>query len=100
MQTQELQKECSDLVRTLDDRFGIERDPQLSFTQLIEEVGELAKDINLPRLRNKEIDAGNLSGEFADVFIQLCALAQLHGIDIEKATAEKMAIIRNRHGLQ
>ncbi len=100
MQTKEFQKICSELVKELDDKYRINRDAHLSFTQFMEEVGELAKDINLPKLRNKEIDMGNLRGEFADVFLQLCALANLYDIDIEEATKEKIMIIKERNGLK
>lgn len=100
MRTSEFQTKCSKLVELIDKKYNIKRDSQLSFTQFIEEAGELAKDINLPRLRNKEIDIENLRGEFADVFIQLCALANLHNIDIEEATEEKIAVLKERHDLK
>ena len=95
----EFQKKCSDFVKTLDNKYGIERDPQLSFTQLMEEIGELARDINYPRLRNKEIDRKNLEGEFGDVFLQLCVLAELHNVDLEKAVSEKIEILTERNRL-
>jgi len=99
MQTQELQKKCCELVGELDRKYAIERDSHLSFTQLMEEIGELAKDINYPRLRGKETDIENLQGEFGDVFMQLCALAELYQIDIEKAALAKINIVAERNGL-
>lgn len=35
----------------------------------MEEIRKLAKDINYPKLRNKEIDKDDLEGEFADVIL-------------------------------
>lgn len=99
METQQFQKKCSDMVDRIDKKYNIDRDPHLSFTQLMEEIGELAKDINLPKLRNKEIDVDNLEGEFADVFMQLCALAELYHVDIEESTERKMEILKGRHNL-
>jgi len=96
METKEFQKKCFDIVDKIDKRYGIDRDPQLSFTQFVEEIGELAKDINLPVLRNKNPDQENLSGEFADVFMQLATLAEIHNVDLEKAVEEKIKKLKER----
>lgn len=97
MEIDQLKNQCSKLVEQLDQKFGIERDVQLCFTQLMEEIGELAKEINKPKLRNKEIDIENLNGEFADVFIQLFALAQMHDINIEEALNSKIKNVKERY---
>ena len=99
MQTKDFQKKCTKIVKEMDDKFEIKRDPHLSFTQMMEEIGELAKDINYPKLRNKEIDKDNLEGEFADVILQLAVLADLFDIDLEKAVESKYEILKNRHNL-
>lgn len=39
--------------------------------------------------------AGNVAEELADVFIYLCSLANMHGIDLEKAFREKED--KNKH---
>jgi len=100
METQEFQKKCADIVEKIDKKYGIERDPQLSFTQLIEEIGELAKDINSRRLRKQEPDKENLSGEFADVFLQLATLAKMHNIDLEEAVENKIKKLKERGYLE
>jgi len=100
MNINEFQKMCEKIVGDLDKKYKIDRNPQLSFTQLMEEVGELAKEINKPKLRNKEIDQENLNGEFADVLIQLATLANMHNINLDKAIESKIKIIKERHGLK
>lgn len=90
---------CSKVVSDIDAKYNITRDPQFSFTQFMEEVGELAKEINKPRLRNKEIDRENLQGEFADVILQLSILATMFTIDFEEAVASKIKILKERHNL-
>ena len=92
-------KDGVEIVKKIDKKYNIERDLQLSFTQFMEEIGELAKEINKPRLRNKEIDKINLEGEFADVLLQLFILADMTGVDLEKALLEKAEIIKKRHDL-
>lgn len=99
METKELQKLCSDITKLIDQQYNIQRDPQLAFTQLIEEIGELAVDVNLPKLRNKELDIKSLEADFADIFLLLSALANLYNIDIETAMKEKLEILKKRHNL-
>ncbi len=96
MEIKEFQKRCANIVQSIDKKYGIERDPQLSFTQLIEEIGELAKDVNCKRLRNQEPDKNNLSGEFADVFLQLMILAEIYEIDIQEAVENKIQKLKER----
>ncbi len=99
METKEFQKKCAEVVKEIDNKYNIKRDSYLSFIQLMEEVGELAKDINSPKLRNKALDKNNLEGEFADVLMQLAALADLYDINFEKVIEAKIKILEERHNL-
>ncbi|MDO8241063.1 MAG: MazG nucleotide pyrophosphohydrolase domain-containing protein [Candidatus Moranbacteria bacterium] len=99
MTTNEFQEMCAKTVGDIDAKYNIIRDPHFSFTQFIEEVGELAKEINKPRLRNKEIDRENLNGEFADVALQFYALAKILNVDVDEAVASKTKILKERHNL-
>ena len=99
MDTKDFQRMCNKVIEDIDNKIGLERDHQLHFTQLMEEIGELAKDINMPRLRSKSADVNNLSGEFADVFLLLFSLAEKHGIDVEDSTLSKMEKLKERHGI-
>lgn len=53
-----------------------------TFMWFIEEVGELATALH-------SNDKDNLSEEFADVFAWLCTLANINGVDLEKAVRIK-----------
>lgn len=99
METKEFQKMCAEVVKKIDEKYNITRDPHFSFVQFMEEVGELAKEINKPKLRNKEIDRENLEGEFADVFLQFCILADMFDVDLEKSVELKNKVLKERHGL-
>jgi len=99
METKEFQKKCAKIVKDIDAKYNVNRDPHFSFVQFMEEVGELAKEINKPKLRNKEIDRENLEGEFADVFLQFCILADMFDMDFEKAIEAKQKIFKERHGI-
>ncbi len=99
METNEFQKKCTEVVKEIDKKYNVERDSYLSFAQLMEEIGKLARDINSPKLRNKEIDRYNMEGEFADVMMQLSVLADFYNVDLEKVVEAKMKILRERHNL-
>jgi NTP pyrophosphatase (non-canonical NTP hydrolase) len=100
MDIKEFQKMCADIIGKIDKKYKIERDPQLAFTQLMEEIGELAKDINLKRLRNKEPNKTNLAEEFADVFLQLATLAEMYNVDLEEAVENKIKKLKERQYLE
>ena len=55
-----------------------ERGTAATFMWFIEEVGELATAL-------ASDDEANKQEEFADVFAWLCTLANINGVDIEKA---------------
>lgn len=99
METKELQKKAVEIVDILDRKFNVKRDAQLNFAQMMEEIGELAKDINLPRLRGRQPDRENLEGEFADVFLLMSKLAEMHGIDLERAVTNKIEAIKKKHSV-
>lgn len=66
---------------------------------LAEETGEL---ISAVRKNNKGgmigsgSEPGNIKHELADVFMFLCSIANLHGIDLEEAFREKEEINKKR----
>lgn len=99
MTANEFQEMCAKTVGDIDEKYNIVRDPHFSFTQFIEEVGELAKEINKPKLRNKEIDRENLNDEFADVALQFYVLARVMDVNVEDAVQAKIKILKERHDL-
>ena len=66
---------------------------------LAEECGEL---ISAVRKNNKKgsvgsgSQIGNVAEELADVFIYICSLANMHGIDLEQALRDKEEINKTR----
>lgn len=70
-----------DFQQWVEQRYGQrdrERGTSATFMWFIEEVGELATALS-------ESDKENQSEEFADVLAWLCTLANIKGIDLEKA---------------
>ncbi|MBD3186388.1 nucleotide pyrophosphohydrolase [Candidatus Bathyarchaeota archaeon] len=64
-----------------------------TFTWFVEEVGELAHELRQvmtsPRDESVPASLKHLEDEFADVFAWLCSLANLAGIDLERAATGK-----------
>ncbi len=96
MKTKEFQKHCADIVTKMDDKYKIERSAQLALAQLVEELGELAKEVNRKNLRHQEAEKGKLEEEFADVFLQLAKMAEMHGIDLEGSVRKKITQLKEK----
>jgi NTP pyrophosphatase (non-canonical NTP hydrolase) len=99
MDVKEFQKLSSDIVRKIDKKYNIDRDAQLNLSQLLEEIGELARIANLKKLRNQNPEKKELEDEFADVLLQLTILADYYDINLEKAVLDKIEILKKRHNL-
>ncbi|MDG2055010.1 MAG: MazG nucleotide pyrophosphohydrolase domain-containing protein [Phycisphaerales bacterium] len=74
----------------IDERYGatdLARGPSKTFLWFMEEVGELAEA--LARLERGEEVESLLSEEFADVLAWLTTLANITGVDLNKAVTDK-----------
>ena len=63
------------------------RGPAATFVWLAEEFGELAQAIG--RRERGDGDQANLEEEFADVLAWLATLANITGVDLQRAIADK-----------
>ena len=90
----------SKTIEDIDKKHKIKRGHYLSITQLIEEIGRLARCINSPKFKRKELDKKNLNEEFANIFLQLCILPELYEVDLEKAIKNNLTIQEKRHGIE
>jgi len=98
MEVKELQKLSVEIVDKIDRKLNLSRDPQLTISQIVEELGELARVVNSEKLRNKKPSKKELEDEIADVFLQLIKLADMFNIDLEEAVLYKIEILKKRHG--
>ena len=88
-------------VRELNDAQGWhDTTPEERAMWLVAEVGELVREVlRLPKATDEAELAGvrhNLGMEMYDVVWNLCDLASIVGMDLEKAFTEKVAINRGR----
>lgn len=92
----EIQKLSAEIVDKIDKKIDIKGDVQLNICQLMEELGELVHEIDREKLKNEKPERKALEGEFADVLILLANLAELSDIDLEKATLNKIEILKTK----
>jgi len=97
MQVKDFQKLAARIVGEIDGKYDIRRDGQLAVSQLVEELGELVREVNSEKLRSKKPAKKDLEDEFADVSLQLCKLAEMFKVDLEKAVLDKIEILKERH---
>jgi NTP pyrophosphatase (non-canonical NTP hydrolase) len=100
MEVKEYQKLIAEIVNKIDKKHNVERTSQLNISQLVEELGELAKEVNRENLRNEKPEKKDLEDEFADVLILLIKLADHFDVDIEKAVLDKIEVLKKRHNLE
>ena len=99
METKELQKIIKDHVAQMDEKYKSKHDSEATFNHIIEEIGEVANQINKPKIRNEKIIKEELADEIADVFILLTHLASINDIDIEKCIINKIKKLKQRANL-
>jgi len=67
--------------------------PLAIMTQMSEEVGELAREVNNrhgPRTKKSPEDTADIGNEICDTMFALICLANSHNIDLDKAWKRKM----------
>ncbi len=89
-----------DYVQKMKEQRGLNlSDPKLDCMMLAEECGELISTIR-KHMEGGSIGSGSHIGdiklEMADVFIILLGMANMHGVDLEKAFREKEEINKQR----
>ena len=99
MEVKELQSKINNTIELIDKQIGVEHDVNSTFLHLIEELGEVANQLNKPNIRKEKIEKENLADEIADVLLLTTRIAHLHDVDIEKAILNKIEKLRKRHNL-
>jgi len=88
METKEFQNKIIGFLSKWDEKRNDVPTKQKTFTHLIEEIGELARQYVNQETRKERYDEKEVKNAIGDIFIQLTRLAQLHGLDIEETVME------------
>jgi NTP pyrophosphatase (non-canonical NTP hydrolase) len=97
MHLQEFQKKATRIVQQLDAKQGVNHESALTLMHLVEEFGEIARELYNEKSGRDVIDKENLGLEIADVMILLAHLADCYNINLEKALKEKLKILKERY---
>lgn len=99
MMMKELQARSAEYVRGFAHAAGRrESDVPATMVHLMEELVEHASQVFNEMSGRSEADVKNIGEEMADIFMELCSLAGMYGIDIEKAVVAKMEKDKGRIG--
>jgi len=100
MEIKEAQKQSWKLIEDWSNKNNKEHDARTVFPHLVEEVGEVARELN-HQLNNwrDEPNKDKLAEEMADVLDKLFLLATDNKIDLEEAFIKKNKLLRQRFEL-
>jgi len=96
MDIHELSKKIHDFQRRRFLRYGSEVNSELMFTHLVEEIGEIARQLFNKGSNMRNFDESNLREEIAQAILDLLVLAELNGIDLEKEIERKLVEMEKR----
>lgn len=97
MNLQEFQKKATAIVKKLDGKQGITHDSGMVLLHLVEEFGEIARELYNEKSGRDNIDKDNLGQEIADVIILLAQLANCYNLDLEEILEKKLKILEERY---
>lgn len=91
------QEQIKNIFDEIHKKKGLKPDPYYSFVRIVEEIGEVARQIFSEKIRPEKYDGENLKEEIVDVIIELLYYSSLHGIEVEKKIFEKLEKIRQNN---
>ena len=100
MEIKEAQKQSFKIIEDWCKKNSKKHNPSTVFPHLVEEVGEVARELN-HHINNwrEEPNKDNLAKEMADVLDKLFILATDNEIDLEEAFVQKNKLLRERFEL-
>lgn len=100
MEIKEAQEKAHKIIEDYNKKHSLEHNKETVFHHLIEEIGELAREIyNEKADWRKEFNKEKMAEEIIDVLIQLLNLAKDYDIDIEYEFNKKIEKLRQRFDL-
>jgi NTP pyrophosphatase (non-canonical NTP hydrolase) len=105
MEIKEFQTQISKLIDEIDTKLRNngrkdKHDSDTTMIHLLEEMGEISRQLYNLRTGRDKLNKENLAEEIADVTMLLNKLADVHNIDIEKALNDKINILKKRHNIK
>jgi NTP pyrophosphatase (non-canonical NTP hydrolase) len=100
MEMKEAQKLSFKLLEEINKKNNIKHDPDSMFLSLVEEVGEVARELSKKQKNwREEFDKEKLSDELADIISRTFIIAQDNDIDMDLAFNAKINKIKQRFNI-
>jgi len=100
MDLKEAQKECSMRLAQINKKLSIEHEPDRMFLSLVEEVGEVARELSKKQKEFRgRFDKEKLGNELSDIISRALVIAEDNEIDMEQAFGKKLDQIKQRFEL-
>ena len=96
MNIKTFQKEVEELFNKISDKREQKHTEEEIFIHLIEEIGEVARQLTNERIRKEKFDLKNLEEEISDSILFLTYLASLYKIDIESSLKKRCGKAKNK----
>lgn len=90
MEIKEISKRIHDFQKGRFPKYGSELTSELIFTHLVEEIGEIARQIFNKKSKMREFSESNLKEEITQAILDLLVLAELNNIDLDNAIENKI----------
>lgn len=94
-----VQKKIVEVVDAIDAKRQSKHDSDTTFVHLIEELGEIVRELYNEKSGRDKIHHENLKEEIADVIILSTKFADNYNIDLEDAIVKKLEVLKKRHSL-
>ena len=96
MDIKDISKRIHDFQKSRFPKYGSELTSELIFTHLVEEVGEIARQIFSKGSKMRDFDEANLKEEITQAILDLLVLAELNNIELDQAIEDKIKDMESR----
>jgi NTP pyrophosphatase (non-canonical NTP hydrolase) len=97
MEMNEAQKEAVELLEQINKKLKIKHNPDGMFLNLVEEVGEVARELSKKQDNYREnFDREKLADELSDIISRVFIIAEDNKINLDKAYERKLKKVKER----
>ncbi len=99
MEIKELQEKAEEIITALETKKDFNYNKEFVFIHLVEEVGEVARQILNPNIKRDGLNVKKLEEELADIFLLAARLANKYNIDLDSCIKNKIQEFKDRNNL-
>jgi len=102
MEIKEAQKQSFELLERINNKHNVKHNPDTMFISLVEEVGEVARELSKKQKNTKRGDFNKeeLADELSDIMSRTLVIAEDNNIDMDKAFQSKLIKIQKRFDIK